>query len=175
MAAQSSSVRSFSASIVLRVFINEEKPTDKYGESGDIIVTPLFLSPKERNSAKTIFLANNQALMKENKILLRQVSRIDFEQNLKVENFKIALDQDYKGIVIYKTNWCGACDKAIDFMKKEKLEFRDFDIEADEDAKRRMLAILNSNKMQFRGVPVISIDGKVISGFDPDWIKEQLR
>ena len=154
---------------------HEEKPTSKYKTGDETIVTPLFLSPEARNSAKKIFLADNTKLLTDKKVLLRQVSRLNFEQNLKIENFKASLDRDLKGIVIYKTNWCGACQQAIDFLESEKLKFKDFDIEADEEAKRRMMAMLSSNGMQFRGVPVIAVNGKAISGFDPDWIKNEIN
>jgi glutaredoxin len=58
---------------------------------------------------------------------------------------------------------------AKDFLKQNKIEFRDADVGADSKAAQEMIE--KSGQM---GVPVIDIDGKIIVGFDKPAFKQAL-
>ncbi len=68
-----------------------------------------------------------------------------------------------KKVIIYSTDWCAFCKQAEKFLDSKKVPWEDFDIEKDEAANRAMLEKIGGN---FRGVPVIDVDGEIILGFD---------
>ncbi len=64
-------------------------------------------------------------------------------------------------IKIYSTTHCPYCKMAKDYFDKNKVEYKDYNVEADEEALADM--VKKSGQM---GVPVIDIDGTIIVGFD---------
>jgi len=72
-------------------------------------------------------------------------------------------------VKIYSTQLCPWCHKAADFLRENNIEFEEFDIGKDKEAKDEMIA-----KSGQTGVPVIDIDGKIIIGFDKEAIKSAL-
>jgi glutaredoxin len=58
---------------------------------------------------------------------------------------------------------------AKDFLKQNKIVFRDIDVSADERAAREMI-----DKSGQMGVPVIEIDGEIIVGFDREALRAAL-
>ncbi len=73
-------------------------------------------------------------------------------------------------IKVYTTPTCPWCRKAKDFLKDKKIKYPEYDVSRDEKARREMLR--KSNQL---GVPVLDINGKIIIGFDPEEIKNNLR
>ena len=57
-------------------------------------------------------------------------------------------------VKIYSTPSCPWCKRAKEFLKENKISFKDIDVADNEKASKEM------------GVPVIDIDGKIIVGFD---------
>ena len=55
-------------------------------------------------------------------------------------------------------------------MKKNQIEFEDIDVSKDEKQLQEM--IKNSGQM---GVPVVDIDGEIITGFDKEKIDKLLK
>ncbi len=66
-------------------------------------------------------------------------------------------------ITIYSTNWCGFCKMAKQYFDSKSVEFTEKNIEEDTEAYKEVMTKLNGD---FRGVPVIDIDGEIILGFD---------
>ncbi len=64
-------------------------------------------------------------------------------------------------VVIYTTDWCGYCKKAKKFMRKNKIVFTEYDIEKSARAKREY------QSLNGRGVPLIVVGDKTLSGFSP--------
>lgn len=64
-------------------------------------------------------------------------------------------------VVIYTTDWCGYCKKAKKFMRKNKIAFTEYDIEKSARAKREY------QRLNGRGVPLIVVGDKTLSGFSP--------
>lgn len=74
------------------------------------------------------------------------------------------------GVIIYGTSHCPWCKKTREWMKENKVEFKDINVEDDEKFAKE--AIKKSGQ---QGVPVIDIDGKIIVGFDEDAFKKTLK
>ena len=66
-------------------------------------------------------------------------------------------------ITIYSTTWCGFCKMAKKYFDDKGIKHTDKDIELDPAAQLELIKKLDGN---FRGVPVIDIDGQIILGFD---------
>ncbi len=64
-------------------------------------------------------------------------------------------------VELYVTSWCPVCERAISYMKKKGISFVAYDIEADEQARKRF------DELGGRGVPLIVIGKNKISGFSP--------
>lgn len=73
-------------------------------------------------------------------------------------------------IEIYSTPTCHYCDLAKKFFKENGLEYTTFDVKADLEKRKEMVEI--SEQL---GVPVITIDGKVFTGFDEGALKKALK
>jgi len=72
-------------------------------------------------------------------------------------------------VTVYSTPTCPYCHMAKDFLKENKIEFKDIDVSADEKAAEKMIE--KSGQM---GVPVIEINDTIIVGFNKDAIKKAL-
>ncbi|MCX6720624.1 MAG: thioredoxin family protein [Candidatus Staskawiczbacteria bacterium] len=73
-------------------------------------------------------------------------------------------------IKIYSTPTCVYCKTLKGYFKKNAIEFEDIDISKDEQQLQKM--IKDSGQM---GVPVVDIDGEVITGFDKQRIDKLLK
>ena len=73
-------------------------------------------------------------------------------------------------VIVYSTPTCPWCSKAKEFLKENKVAFKDYDVSVDENAKEEM--IKKSDQM---GVPVIDINGTIIVGYDKDAMKKLLK
>lgn len=66
-------------------------------------------------------------------------------------------------ITIYSTSWCGYCKMAMKYLNDKGISYADKNVETDADAHAELMHKINGD---FRGVPVIDIDGTIILGFD---------
>lgn len=73
-------------------------------------------------------------------------------------------------VIVYSTPTCPYCHAAKDFLKENKVEFKDIDVSKDQKAAEEMIE--KSGQM---GVPVLEIGGQIIVGFDKDKIKKALK
>jgi len=74
-----------------------------------------------------------------------------------------------KKVKVYSTPTCSFCIKAKQFLKDNNVEFEDIDVGSDQQKAEEMVNI--SGQM---GVPVLSINGEIIIGFDKEKIKQAL-
>ena len=63
-------------------------------------------------------------------------------------------------VIMYSTSWCGYCKKAARHFRKSNIPFKEYDIE------KSKKAALEYKKLNGRGVPLILIGDKRMSGFD---------
>ena len=68
-----------------------------------------------------------------------------------------------KKVIIYSTDWCAFCKQAEKFLDSKDVKWIDYDIEKDQKARDELMDKIGGN---FRGVPVIDVDGEIILGFD---------
>ncbi|MCX6801192.1 MAG: glutaredoxin family protein [Candidatus Diapherotrites archaeon] len=73
-------------------------------------------------------------------------------------------------IKVYSTKTCPYCIMAKNWLRDKKIKFEDFDVGTDRKKAEEMI----EKSGQVR-VPVIEIDGEIISGFDQGRIEEALK
>ena len=71
---------------------------------------------------------------------------------------------------VYSTPTCVYCKTLKGYLKNHNVEFEDIDVSKDEKQLQKM--IKDSGQM---GVPVVDIDGEVITGFDKAKIDSLLK
>ena len=74
-----------------------------------------------------------------------------------------------KQVKVYSTPTCPYCRGAKQFLKDNQIEFEDIDVSANQKAAEEM--IQKSGQM---GVPVLEINGQIITGFDKGSISKAL-
>lgn len=73
-------------------------------------------------------------------------------------------------IKVYSTSTCYFCIELKKFLKKNKIPFKEFDVNEDKKAAMEMI-----KKSGQTGVPVIEIGKEIIIGFDQPKIKKALK
>ncbi len=73
-------------------------------------------------------------------------------------------------VTVYSTNSCPWCVKAKDFLKENKVAFKEVNVAEDAKGLQDM-----EEKSGQRGVPVIDANGTIIVGFDRDGLKAALK
>lgn len=72
-------------------------------------------------------------------------------------------------VTVYSTPTCVYCKMAKEFFSKNNIAYEDHDVLADLNARKEMF-----DKSHQMGVPVITIDDKVVVGFDRAAISQAL-
>ena len=72
-------------------------------------------------------------------------------------------------VKVYSTPTCPYCIKAKAYLKEKGVEFENVDVSENEEGLQEMMKV--SGQM---GVPVISIDGDIVVGFDRNRIDAKL-
>ncbi len=71
-------------------------------------------------------------------------------------------------IILYSANWCPHCNRAKEFLKRNKISFTNKDVEEKKNAEEMV------RKSKQTGIPVLEIFGKIIVGFDEDEVRMEL-
>jgi glutaredoxin 3 len=74
-------------------------------------------------------------------------------------------------IKIYTSPKCPHCKMLKEFLSKKKVDYIAYDVTTDKEALNEMIKISGGA----RSVPVISLCGKVIVGFDPGNLEQELN
>jgi glutaredoxin-like YruB-family protein len=64
-------------------------------------------------------------------------------------------------VIVYSATWCAFCHTAKEYFDKLGIKYTDRDVEKDPAAGLEAV-----DKSGQRGIPVIDIDGTIITGFD---------
>jgi glutaredoxin-like YruB-family protein len=72
-------------------------------------------------------------------------------------------------VIVYSAVWCPWCQKTKEFLKENKIEFEERDVENPDYAKEAMETSAQT------GIPVTVIDEHVVIGFDVAKLKELLK
>lgn len=73
-------------------------------------------------------------------------------------------------VTVYSTQTCIWCQKTKEFLKANKIKFKEVDVGASAKAASEMI-----KKSGQQGVPVIDVNGTIIVGFDEDKLKSLLK
>ncbi|HIG52222.1 NrdH-redoxin [Candidatus Parvarchaeota archaeon] len=73
-------------------------------------------------------------------------------------------------VIVYSTPTCPWCKRVKEFLKKEKVSFKEVDVSEDEKAVDEMV-----KKSGQKGVPVTDINGKIIVGYQEEELKKALK
>ena len=73
-------------------------------------------------------------------------------------------------VTVFGTMHCPWCHKTREFLKANKIKFKDVDVGEDQKAAKEII-----EKSGQQGVPVIDIDGTIIVGFDEAAIRKALK
>ena len=74
-----------------------------------------------------------------------------------------------KTVEIYTSDTCIQCVKAKEYLKNKNIEFKEYNISNDLEAKRELI------RMGYMSIPVLIIDGEHVLGFDLNRIESLLR
>jgi len=72
-------------------------------------------------------------------------------------------------VIIYRTQWCGYCKKAAEYLTLKKIPFVEKDLERDPGDRQDMLARAQKAGVpaqRLQGVPILWVRGHLIPGFD---------
>ena len=69
-------------------------------------------------------------------------------------------------VIVYSTVTCPWCVRAKEFLKKNKVEYKDINVAEDHEAAQLMI-----EKTQQMGVPVIQVGNEFVIGFDEPKLK----
>jgi glutaredoxin-like YruB-family protein len=73
-------------------------------------------------------------------------------------------------VIVYSTPTCPWCKRVKEFLKKEKVSFKEVDVSEDEKAVDEMV-----KKSGQKGVPVTDINGEIIVGYQEEELKKALK
>jgi glutaredoxin-like YruB-family protein len=73
-------------------------------------------------------------------------------------------------VKIYSTPWCPYCKMAKDFLEEHNIKFEDINVQEKPEKAEEMIKVSGQ-----KGVPVITINGKVILGFNLEALKNALK
>lgn len=74
-------------------------------------------------------------------------------------------------IIVYRTSWCGVCERAVAWLQQNGHTYVEKDVEADAEAAQEVQRKLTAAGKSSRGVPVIDVGGKLMVGFDPNQLQ----
>lgn len=72
--------------------------------------------------------------------------------------------------IVYGTKTCPWCAKTRNFLKENRVKFKDVDVGESTKSANEMIKKSGQNE-----VPVIEIDGKIIIGYDENKLKNLLK
>jgi glutaredoxin len=138
---------------------------------GQVQIIDLSQSPEQRNANDLIAIfdltkADKHPIYQGKWVSRKQVEKEYMERRAKEEESK----PKYYSVTLYETSWCGYCKKAKAFLQEKQIPFTFFDIEKDQKAAEKLQATARAQNFPLGGVPVLEINGKLISGFDPNQI-----
>lgn len=82
----------------------------------------------------------------------------------------IAYDAAIAGeVVLYGTVWCGYCKKARAVLDRHNIPYQDLDVEKSAEANAAF------QRLGGRGVPLITVGDKAMSGFDYSKLRKMLE
>lgn len=82
---------------------------------------------------------------------------------------KPASSHTSRKVVMYSAEWCGVCKRARKYFQENRIAFREKDIDKSTPARREF------KELGGRGVPLILVGKRKLSGFSPDSFEKIYR
>lgn len=73
-------------------------------------------------------------------------------------------------VIVYSTSWCGFCHQLKNWLKEQDVQFKDINIEEDQQAAKE---VVEATKQM--GVPVTKVGDQYIVGFDRPKLEAALK
>lgn len=73
-------------------------------------------------------------------------------------------------VIVYSTSWCGFCHQLKNWLEEQDVQFKDIDIEEDQQAAKE---VVEATKQM--GVPVTKVGDQYIVGFDRPKLEAALK
>ena len=73
-------------------------------------------------------------------------------------------------VLVYSRDMCPYCKQLKEFLKENKIKFKEFDV--DDDRIKLDEMVKKSGQV---GVPVTDIEGKIVIGFDQEKLRKVLK
>jgi glutaredoxin len=67
-------------------------------------------------------------------------------------------------VVLYATAWCGYCRQTRAFLEKNDIAYTEYDIEKSDLGRKQY------RELEGRGIPLMSVNGTIVRGYDPEGI-----
>ncbi len=77
-------------------------------------------------------------------------------------------------VIVYGASWCGACRQAESWLEQNGIPFVEKDIEEDPEARAEMQRKARAAGVPTTGIPVIDVNGRLLTGFDPGAMQRAL-
>lgn len=96
-------------------------------------------------------------------------SKIFIDKTLSRSTGTSVFRDKHSDVIIYSTTWCGICVKAKNWLKANRIRFREYDVEKSPKGQR------DYKKLKGRGVPIILVGQQRMNGFSPSRMRQMLK
>lgn len=69
-------------------------------------------------------------------------------------------------VVMYSAEWCGVCKRATSYFKKNKIRYKEYDIDKSDEGLARY------RKLNGRGVPIVMVGKSRMNGFSASYFEQ---
>ena len=94
------------------------------------------------------------------KVLLLIITLASYHESHAAGRHDVATNHPQQ-IVLYATSWCGYCQKAREFLARNRIQYVEYDIEKSSEGKRQFAQLRGT------GVPLILVGTEQIRGWNP--------
>ncbi len=136
-------------------------------------VDSLSLAPDERDP-DAVFVADLRSPGEGEAYEVRRFDRDGFDALLDGMHATEPLAAGDASVVVYGASWCGACRQAESWLEANGVPFVEKDIEQDPQAREEMLRKARAAGVSTNGIPVIDVNGRLLTGFDPGAMRRAL-
>lgn len=149
------------------------------------LVRVALLDDQKRPPAGKVWVANLNQSQEGGLYALELIQRGDFELFAlgMGRSSKVALPEGLEPpkqiapgekVIVYKTAWCGVCNKVQSYLKQKGVAFVAKDIEKDKSAAAELQAKAQKAGVATGSVPIIDVSGQLMVGFDRRRLDEML-
>lgn len=135
-------------------------------------VDSLSLAPDERDP-DAVYVADLRSPGEGERYEVRLFDRAGFDALLDGLHATEPLAGD-GSVIVYGASWCSACRQAESWLESNGVPFVEKDIEEDPEARAEMQRKAREAGVSATGIPVIDVNGRLLTGFDPGAMRRAL-